>query len=88
MRRHYCGKCKHNATCVVTTASSDAVNVTSECICLEGWVGDDCDQNVYVMAGYYIFIITAGCAVAFGLLGVVIGRIIVLRANAKKLVAT
>ena len=56
-----------------------ATRVTAACTCLEGWVGEDCANNVYVTAGLYIFIIAAGISLLFALAGIVIGRAIARR---------
>jgi serine protease 16 len=74
-----CGQCKNNATCSVGPEGADADHVTATCTCLEGWVGQFCDSNVYVTAGLYILIISAGCGILFALFGIVLGRFIALR---------
>jgi pimeloyl-ACP methyl ester carboxylesterase len=74
-----CGQCKNNATCAVGPEGADATHVTATCTCLEGWVGDDCNSNVYVTAGLYILIIAAGSGILFALFGIVLGRCIALR---------
>lgn len=61
----------------------NASSVAAQCVCLEGWVGETCSQNVYVTAGLYSIIIAAGCAVLFAIFGIVVGRSLVLRANKK-----
>ena len=77
-----CGKCKNNATCTVSPEGAEATRVSATCTCLEGWVGDDCNSNVYVTADLYI-IIAAGVALLCALVGIVVGRALALRSAAR-----
>ena len=62
---------------------AEATRVSATSTCLEGWVGDDCNSNVYVTAGLYIIIIAAGIALLCALVGIVVGRALALRSAAR-----
>ena len=66
-----------------TNQGAEATRVSATCTCLEGWVGDDCNSNVYVTAGLYIIIIAAGIALLCALVGIVVGRALALRSAAR-----
>ena len=62
---------------------AEATRVSATSTYLEGWVGDDCNSNVYVTADLYIIIIAAGIALLCALVAIVVGRALALRSAAR-----